>query len=68
MAGMLCRQWLTGQRRGYCSFAALDLGLLQEGEVSRSLDLLDVDFLSVPAVIGVARDMALSITGKCHAP
>ena len=31
------------------------------------LDLLDVDFLSVPAVIGEARDMALSVTDECDA-
>ena len=39
-------------------------GIVRDGQ---SLDLLDVDFLSVPAMIGVGRDTALSITDKCHA-
>jgi len=31
------------------------------------LDLLDVDFLSVPAVIGIAGHVALRVTDKRHA-
>jgi hypothetical protein len=53
-------------QRVLLQLCVLDFGLLQDGDVGPSLDLLDVDFLSVPAMIGVARDTALSIADKCH--
>jgi len=41
---------------------------VDRGLLARSLDLLDVDFLSVNAVIGVASHAALSVTGKGESP
>ena len=53
--------------------ARLQYGSLREskrtgtGPLACLLDLFGVDFLSVPAVIGVARDMALSVPDKSDA-